>query len=216
MLKLLATLPEWALWAIVAAVAAVLLGMGGAGGWAARGVLADKALAEVRKELTDVRTEMANLRAQHAQLVADAAEASRKAEVEARDEETRRAVAAQEIADAERQAKIRRAAGSADLRRTVTGLRDIPPDTFAVSGPPGAEAPAGSGVAFRSPPAAAADLVRWGLYADLADRASDLAIALADSRAAGLACERIHDSLSAGAAGPGPGEPQPGPALPAP
>ena len=194
-MKLLDLLPDWALWLVLAIACAVLLGIGAAGGWAARGVVADKAVAEVRAELAGVRQELAELKAEHSKLVAEAAEASRKAEAAARDEEQRRAAAAQEIVDAERQAKTRRAVRGADLRRTVVGLR-VYPSADGADSAAGPQAAQGPGLAFRSPPAAPADVVRWGLYVDLAERAESLAIALAESRAAGLACERIYDALT--------------------
>lgn len=184
MLKLIARLPEWALWALLAAVVAVVLGIGASGGWAARAVIADRDVDELKAELAEERRQRAEDRATLAQ-------AAQQAEARARTIETEREALKQEIADAARHAETARTAAAAELRRTVERLRK-PAARSATD-----VAAQGAGLAVRSPAAAAADLVPTDMYWRLADLASDLAIAFDDAHARGLTCERAHEALTA-------------------
>lgn len=159
-----------------AVVVAAALGTGGA--WYARGVVADRDLAQLGR--------------QHAQAVAQAAGTAREAEAQARLEEQRRAAALQEIADEADAARARATADADRARRAADSLRDAARAAAArCSAPADDPTAAEPGASAASPGLVLADVLG---RAD--DRAGELAAALDASRAAGLACERAYDALT--------------------
>jgi hypothetical protein len=158
-------------------LAAVLLAAAGAGGWAARGAVADR--------------QMAELKAEHAQALQRIADAAREEEARQRAEETRRAAALQEIQDAATQraktraAAVRRAAAAGD------GLR-IEAAAFAAQ-PREAGADPGAAAGGQADDRAA---VLAKLLADVELLGREMARAADEARDAGRACEAAFDSLT--------------------
>jgi len=155
------------------------LALGAWGGYEMRSVQAERSLAV--------------LRAEHAQAVAVAASAAQTAERAARTEEQRRVIAAQEIADAA-QTRLDRVQADADrARRVAVGLRDA-----AAAAAARCSAASGNPAAAQASAAAAGPgLVLRDVLISADERAGDLAAAFDRAHAAGLACERAYDALSA-------------------
>lgn len=144
-------------------------------------------LADARAELAQARQDQADYAAAAAQATADAVQA-------ARDEEQRRAAAIQEIADAASNALAVARADAVRARAAADRLRRAA-ETYAAAHC--GAAPEDPAVAPGSAPATGPGLVLADVLGRADDTAGDLAAAFDAARAAGLACQRAYDSLTA-------------------
>jgi hypothetical protein len=158
----------------VVAVAGVLAGS--FGGWTARGVVADRAIAELQVA-----------QAQERQRSADAARA---AEAQAREVEQDRVKKLEAIENEARTRTASLAADAAAARRAADSLRQHIARLAAGGQTASDPAPAVSG-----PPAAGPGLVLAELLIRSVDRTVELAAAYDAANAAGLACERAYDAV---------------------
>jgi len=162
---------------VLAALALLAALLGAASGWSARGVVADRDLAEVRADHAD-QIEAANARTQAAERNAAAA-----VEQEVLRERERTAQAQARVAAL--------AAARADAAGAAQRLRDHIARLAAATA---AEHPA---AALGSEAVAGAGLVFADLYGSEADAADELGAALDEAIARGLACERSYDRVRA-------------------
>lgn len=144
--------------------------------------------------LADARAELAQARQAQADYAAAAAQATADAVQAARDEEQRRTAAIQEIADAASNALAVARADAVRARAAADRLRRAAETYAAAHCGAGPEDPA---VAPGSAPATGPGLVLADLFGRADDTAGDLAAAFDAARAAGLACQRAYDSLTA-------------------
>ena len=161
---------------LIAVVAVVGVLAGAAGGWSARGVVADRAVAEMQASI-----------AQERQRNADAARA---AEARARETEQRRAAAVERIERESFQRNQTLAADAAAARRAASSLREHI-GRLAASG----AAASDSGTAGSGPPADPASGMLAVVLGQAVDRAAELAAFADAAHSAGLACERAWETL---------------------
>jgi hypothetical protein len=161
---------------LIAIGAVVTFLAGAAGGWAARGVIADRAVAELQASI-----------AQERQRSADAARA---AEARARETEQRRAAAVERIERESFQRNQTLAADAAAARRAADSLRQHVARLAAGGQTASDPTPAGS-----STPADPASGMLAVVLGQAVDRAAELAAFADAAHSAGLACERAWETL---------------------
>lgn len=121
-----------------------------------------------------------------------AAESARSTELlAARTEETRRRAAQQEVIHATEDALAKARSDAAAARGAAQRLRDYAAQLAAAASTAASDTAAAEGGA----PAAGPGLVLLDLFRRVDDTAGELASALDESRARGIACERAYDSL---------------------
>lgn len=161
--------------------------------WRMLGVLAIVAVAGIQTvRFERERTAHAETKTMHAETLATMQQNARAATEAARDEERRRAASYQEIAN-EAQAKLDAIrADAVRARHERDGLRQ---QLAALKSSGSRGAPGNPFAAPECAPVTATVVLLTDLLASADDVAGELAEALDRSHAAGLACERVHDSL---------------------
>lgn len=209
-MKLLSVLPDWALWLLLSAFLSAVAGAGAWGGWHARGIAMAPQLAQAAADLQAARADVAQARQELAEQRAAIAQERELAAAAVLAEQQRASAALQEIVRHERTIRtLRRAV--ADSADRAAGELQRAAEEFARAEAPGSGE--GSAFAIGGPPAAGSGLVLADMLGRCGSRLASLARWAENASAAGSACERAYDAVTAPAeaAAPEPAGPPEGP-----